>query len=341
VQERDGIRLVKAPDLLRGRLRSGWDIWNTIKRMAYLLPKSFDLVHSVDSRPACILPAMVLKELKGTKLVLDWGDWWGRGGTISERCGNVADRLFAPVETFFEEEFRRFADGSVVLTSALERRAVSLGVSADSIIRIPHGADVEGIRPLDKCQARQMMGINLQTPILGYVGLLPPRDESILIGAFEMMKNLDKRLRLFIIGNSNVNIPTPFVESGCIVKTGRLKYEYLQQYIACCDIMLLPLRDSIANRGRWPSKIGDYLAAGKPVITTRVGDAATLIEEEECGMLCEDTPEDFALKTLDLLYHPDWIEEMGHRARKVAETKLDWCILTDQLERFYFKVLNR
>ncbi len=341
VQQRDGIRLVKTPDLLAGRLRSGWDVWDTINRIVYLWPDRFDLVHSVDSRPACILPAMVLKNSRGAKLVLDWGDWWGRGGTITERPGNPADRLFAPVETFFEEGFRRFADGTVVLTSALQRRAVALGVPANSILRIPHGADVEGVRPLDRRQARQAMDIDPRTLILGYVGLLPPRDAGFLFRAFEIMRAHENRLRLFIIGNSNVTVPAPFVELDCVVRTGRLTYEDLQRCIACCDVMLLPLNDSIANRGRWPSKVGDYLAAGKPVVATRVGDVANLIEEGRCGVLTDVAPEDFALSTLDVLCDRVRLDEMGSNARKVAEDKLDWRILTDQLEQFYLQVLGK
>jgi glycosyltransferase involved in cell wall biosynthesis len=273
-------------------------------------------------------------------LILDWGDWWGRGGTIIERPGSVADRLFSPIETFFEEKFRRFADGSVVLTSALAQRALSLGVPTKNTLRIPHGADVEGIRSSDKCQARKMLGIGLKSHVLGYVGLLPPRDASLLIGAFNILRQFDDNLLLLIIGNSNMNIPSPLIEQGYIVKTGRLDYERLQLFIASCDIMMLPMRDSIANRGRWPSKIGDYLAAGKPVVATRVGDVADLIREGDCGLLSEATAEGLAQTTYALLCDPDRIEKLGKRARTVAETKLDWRILTEKLERFYLGILH-
>ena len=56
-----------------------------LNRLIYLWPRQYDLVHSVDSRPVCILPALMLKKLRQTKLVIDWLDWWGRGGTITER----------------------------------------------------------------------------------------------------------------------------------------------------------------------------------------------------------------------------------------------------------------
>jgi glycosyltransferase involved in cell wall biosynthesis len=340
IQERDGIVLVKTPDLLFGRLRSGWDVWDTMRRIGYLLPLSFDLVHSVDSRPACILPALVLKKLRRTKLVVDWGDWWGRGGTIVERSTNLTERLFAPVETFFEEGFRGYADGSVVLNSALERRALELGVAAHSIVRIPHGADIEGIVPLEKNAARKELGVSPEMPVLGYVGAMFERDADLMIHAFEIMQAQDLGVMLFLIGNTKVRLPRRFLDSGSVIVTGSLSYKRLQLYIACCDVMLLPLRNSVANRGRWPSKISDYLAAGKPVVACRVGDIAPLIEEGRCGVLTHDSPEDFATKTVEILRQHDLLEEMGRNARKVAETKLDWRLLTDQLERFYLYILN-
>ena len=104
--------------------------------------------------------------------------------------------------------------------------------------------------------------------------------------------------------------------------------------------MLLPLKNSVANRGRWPSKVSDYLSSGKAVVASRVGDVAALIEEGQCGVLAEDSPEDFASKTLEVLRHPDWVDEMGRNARRVAETKLDWRLLTDQLEQFYLRIMS-
>ena len=341
VQERDGIRLVKTPDLLAGRLRSGWDVWDTINRIVYLWPGGFDLVHSVDSRPACILPALALQKLKGTTLVLDWLDWWGHGGTIVERPGGLGDRLFGPIETLWEESFRRCADGTVVISSSLRERAISLGVAPNSIVRIPYGADVEGIQPGARGAARSALGIDPGVPVLGYVGLMFERDASLLLHSFALIRAQDPRVKLFLIGNTNIRVSAPLLEEGAVVLTGRVSYERLQQYIAACDAMLLPFKDSVANRGRWPSKVCDYLAAGKPVVATRVGDVEALMQKGCCGVLAADAPADFASATLAALGSRDGLARMGQNARKIAETDLDWRILTDQLEQFYLQVLGK
>jgi glycosyltransferase involved in cell wall biosynthesis len=340
IEEREGIKLIKTPDLLAGKFRSGWDMWDTLRRVGYVMHERFEIVHSVDSRPVCIFPGLVAKQWKGAKLVIDWGDWWGHGGTARERSTSRMERLLEPIETFFEEGFRCFGDGSVVLTSALERRAVALGVPGDRIVRVPHGADIERVCPLNKAQARVAIGIDSGARVVGYVGSIFPRDADLLARAFGIVQRSEPRTRLLLIGNCNVRVPEPLMNEGAVFRTGPVSYELLQQYIAACDVMLLPLRDSIANRGRWPSKIGDYLAAGRPVIASRVGDVANLIEEGHCGLLSDDTPENFASKVLHLLADRNLLAEMADCARMTAETKLDWNLLAKQLEGFYQRIAD-
>src|SRR4030095_12941543 len=50
----DGVEVIEAPDLLIGRGRTGWDPWNTLRRMLKLRDRSFDIVHAFDCRPAVV-----------------------------------------------------------------------------------------------------------------------------------------------------------------------------------------------------------------------------------------------------------------------------------------------
>ncbi|MGH7447633.1 MAG: hypothetical protein ACRELT_08735, partial [Longimicrobiales bacterium] len=62
-------------------------MWNTMWRTCMLAREQFDLIHAFDSRPVVILPALAVRGTAGAPLVLDWADWWGRGGVIGERSG--------------------------------------------------------------------------------------------------------------------------------------------------------------------------------------------------------------------------------------------------------------
>ena len=228
----------------------------------------------------------------------------------------------------------------MVISSALKNRALSLGVGAEHLVQIPFGADVDRLLPRDKMAARRRLDLGKGKKFLGYVGTISANDLDLLMHAYEQLYESDNRIRLILIGRSGVNKAdlNPKIIDG-VMLTGEITYEALQDYIAACDVMWLPLRNTIANRGRWPSKISDYLAAGRPVAATAVGDLAALFSKAEIGILSKDEPEDFARATQQLLARPD-LEELGRNARRVAETELSWDILTDRLESLYHDILR-
>jgi glycosyltransferase involved in cell wall biosynthesis len=131
------------------------------------------------------------------------------------------------------------------------------------------------------------------------------------------------------------------VSHDAVIETGYVDYENLVRYLAACDILMLPLCNTISNQARWPSRINDYLAVGRPVVTCPVGDVSLLFREHNIGLLADDNPQHFARATLSLLEDQALREEMGSNARRIAEEQLSWENLTGQLETFYHKILNQ
>ncbi len=342
VSTQDGLTYIGSPDMFTGKARSGWDAWDVFRRILYVLPKRFDIVHSIDSRPVTVLPALICKYFRNAKLILDWGDWWGRGGTIEGRSTSVLETWFAPIETFFEEAFRRYADGTIVLSSALKERAIALGVNPKTILLTTTGADVEHVQPINKSVARKLLNLELDKKIIGYVGIIYKEDLELLTQSFLHISRMDPTIQLMLIGRKSpesLNLPSEVLKK--VIFIGDVSSEGLHKHIAACDAMILPLKNNILNRGRSPAKIGDYLAAGKPIIATRVEDICSMIEDGKCGVLTNDTPEDFAQETVELLSKPEMIDELGKNARTLALTKYDWRLLTARIEDFYYNLCAR
>ena len=339
INEKDGVKIVKTPDLLKGSMRTGWDIWDTIARSIFLSRQRFDIIHCVDTRPNVVFPGLFLRAKNGGKLVMDWGDWWGRGGTIKERNGGFLEKIFEPIETFFEENFRKYADGNVVLSNVLKKRALSLGISSDSLITIPHGSDTFNIIPRSKKNSRVKLKFDQNKKIMGYLGAIFQSDAELLVSSFRKVKKQIPDAILLIIGNCKADFPVELLNNKSIIKTGKLDFAIMLDYISVCDIMLLPLKNTIANRGRWPSKVCDYLAVGKPVVATKVGDICQLFENKQAGFLSNDNVESFSKNIIQALGLEN-LELNEKSARKIAIEQLDWKILTKKLEKFYTKILN-
>ncbi len=334
-----GVTLVESPDVLWGSLRSGWDLWNVISRIAWTRKWHFDLVHAFESRPVSILPALYWQRRRQARLVLDWCDWFGRGGSVEERPNPFIRATLRPIETFFEEHFRARADGTTVINTTLRQKAIDLGVPPQTILLLRNGSDIENLYPRPQSEARRAIGLPVDEPIIGYVGAIFHRDADLMARAFDLVCAA-RRARLLLIGYCNLPVERLVKSPESVIRTGHLCYNELGLYLAACDVCWLPLRDSGANRGRWPLKLNDYMAVGRPVVTTAVGDMITFFQKYPIGLLARDDPQDLADKVLALLDDPQQRETMGRQARHLAETVFSWDRLAEPLESFYHNVLE-
>jgi len=339
-----GVRVVETPDVFWGRGRTGWDPTDALRRMWWLVGKKFDLVHGWDCRPVVIGPSLFARRLSrkiGCALFLDWCDWWGRGGTQSERPGGPARILYEPVETFFEEAFRRNADGTTVISEPLRERAASLGVPRERIWLLPQGCETVDWPADARDSARRQLGIASGAEVVLSVGVLLPRDGELLFEAMRIVAGENARAQLIVVGKHGTTIPRDLLERGIVKETGFVPAEILTQYMQACDVVAVPLADTLAGQARWPSRANRFLAAERAVVMTRVSDLAALLERERAGIITEPSPAAFAAGLLAALRLPDERASIVSRAKALAAGPLAWSKLAATLEGCYATVMNR
>jgi hypothetical protein len=105
-------------------------------------------------------------------------------------------------------------------------------------------------------------------------------------------------------------------------------------------VCVLPMCDTIANRGRWPSKINEYLAAGRAVAITDVGDVATWVRNRGCGVVADAAPMPFAGAIVDLLGSPDARGAAEANAAALARGPLAWSNIAEDVADHYEHVLG-
>lgn len=334
-RELDGVKLVESPDLLWGAGRTGWDPWNAISRTKWIRQQRFDIIHTVDTRPAVSLPAMLARRQSGAKWVADWTDWWGRGGATEEREGWLVRKLIGPIEQLFEEKPRRYADGTIVISRALGRRAQALGVPGE-ILYLPPGADSDSIRETSRLEARARFNLEPDGKYIGYLGNIYQRDADLLFDTLDRLEATDAKL--LMVGDPGCRIDERLRPR--VTVTGRVPFNDMLDHLSACDVLALPLSDTVANRGRWPSKVNEYLAVGRPVVACDVGDVANLLRDNGIGLLTRPEAGEFAARLDELLRDPDRSRSMGESARHIAQTSYSQDAIADKLERFYRGVVT-
>jgi glycosyltransferase involved in cell wall biosynthesis len=334
----EGVHVIEFPAVLSGWARSGWDPLDTVRRVTAVMRDELgrpDIVHAFDSRPSVILPAIYLAKRSSAPLVMDWADWWGRGGTIESRhAGRLTRVLTRGPETWFEEAFRHRAKRTTVIAGALAERARGLGIPRDSIALIRQGCDTLEIVPVETAEARRRCGLPEGVPLIGFEGSLLDDDRALLVRLFKALKATDQRVELLVIGGRELpDLPG-------LRRVGFVPRNQLSDYLGACELFVLPLNDTVANRGRWPSKINDYLSSGRPTVATRVGDLELLFSRHKVGLLGSEVDGSFISACIRILGDPVERVRMGANARLLAETELSWARICDGLLRVYQDALE-
>jgi len=223
----------------------------------------------------------------------------------------------------------------VVISRALGLRAESLGVDGRSILYLPPGADPAAIRTTSVSAAREKCGLAFSGPVIGYLGNIYQRDADLLFETLAALKA--PQARLLMVGEPGCRAPESVKDRVTI--TGRLPFDKMVDHLSACDVLALPLSDTIANRGRWPSKVNEYVAVGRPTVACDVGDVAGLLRDNDIGLLVRPDAGEFAARIDELLADPLRSQAMGDRAREIARTTYSQDAVADMLEDFYCKTI--
>jgi len=335
----------------------GWSPVGTVYRIWTSLRRKYDIVYGFSHKPVDFLPASFARTFRRSFYITDWCDWWGKGGLFENikyfrrhdmRLSWIKKMILAAydrVEALFEEFVPRRADFITVICHALYKRAHTIGVKEKNLLLLVSGADTENIQPMNKTSARERIGLNKisddwrEMSLLGYTANYH-LDEDFLLDAFSRVCRARPDVRMLVVGaefrqseekmkNWGLKIFNA-AGSGCltpehnIIHFGRRPFRDMGAFLGACDILLLPMTDNVYNRGRWPHKIGDYLAAGRPIIASDVGDTPLLLRGRDVGYIARPDAADFAEKTIQLLSEREKWETFGANARNLAETELNW-----------------
>jgi phosphatidylinositol alpha-1,6-mannosyltransferase len=140
-----------------------------------------------------------------------------------------------------------------------------------------------------------------------------------------------------MVGDPGCRVPPELKDR--VIITGRQPFNKMLDYLSACDVLVLPLSDTITNRGRWPSKVNEYVAVGRPTVACDVGDVAGLLRDNDIGLLVRPDAAEFAARIDELLSDPARATAMGDRARDVALTLYSQDAVAGRLEDFYRRTI--
>jgi glycosyltransferase involved in cell wall biosynthesis len=160
----------------------------------------------------------------------------------------------------------------------------------------PSGVDIEHFEPAVRLRNEQPSG---RRPVAGYVGVIDERLDLDLIGQLAAeLEDWD----ICIVGPVVKIDPASLPQAPNLTYTGPRAYGDLPAVLAGFDVALMPFALNDATRSISPTKSLEYLAAGLPVVSTRIPD---VVADLSAVVTLADDGEEFATACRKLLVDDD------------------------------------
>ena len=176
---------------------------------------------------------------------------------------------------------------------------------------------------------------NIPHPRLGFFGVI---DERFDIELLDRVAAARPAWQFVIIGPVVKIEPETLPKHKNIHYLGGKKYDELPEYLAGWDIALLLFARNESTRFISPTKTPEYLAAGKPVISTSIRDVVRPYGELKLVEIT-DTPDEFihaAEKILASPAHQEWLTKVDAFLKEISWDKT-WAqmsnLITEVIER--------
>lgn len=234
----------------------------------------------------------------------------------------------------FEQKTLAHADKIFVINKGLKDYCVEMGAAENKVEVIPAGVDLKRYNPrLEASDLKDKFGIASDDRILFFMGWIYDFSGMKEV-ADELVETDDPHLKVMIVGEGDLyqylkNFTDKYNLQDKLILTGKVDFEQIPQYISVADICLLPAYKNEIMENIVPIKMYEYLAMGKPVISTKLPG---IIKEfgKNNGVVYIKKSEEVLQKYRELIENDDITDEQI-KARKFVE-KYDWNKITDDFE---------
>jgi glycosyltransferase involved in cell wall biosynthesis len=220
--------------------------------------------------------------LRGTRLIVDTGD----AITALARQSRLRGPAGLAATALLERTADRLADAIVVRGSAHARLYAERGRDATVI---PDGVDVDQfVAPHDGRERRASLdaGDALVVGVLGSVVWNPSLGLTYGWDLVEALAELRDAAIVGVVIGDGSGVPHLTARAGALGVADRLRfvgrqpYQSLPGWLAACDVCLSTQTNDIVGQVRTTGKLPLYMASGRYVLASRVGEAARVLPSE-------------------------------------------------------------
>jgi len=224
-------------------------------------------------------------------------------------------------QKYFEKKALYCYDGLALMTKTLIDHYKKFQGRLPFMLHLPMTVDLNrfqgNIKPIN----------NFKQPYIVFIGFMNDRKEgvNVLIEAFSKIASNFNDLKLYLVGPKTYDTPNHYKLINKLQLTDRvfIMGEYHRDKIPSilknAELLVLPRPESKQAQGGFPTKLGEYLATGRPICATKVGEIPLYLEDEASVYFAKPGSVDsFSDAMKRALSNPDKAYKIGLKGKEIA-----------------------
>jgi len=205
-------------------------------------------------------------------------------------------------------------------------------VPSDKLIVLPNAVDVERFKPDPSLGIQTRASLQLTGhPLLVFVGSFYQwHDISTLLKAFVIVLKAHSDARLVLVGDgvereAMMKFSQNLGVEHAVQFTGFVSHTEVFRYVNAADIAVVPVPDMKQEMWLSPMKLFEYMASGKAIVASAMGQIKDVIQDRQNGLLVPAGDEKALANAVKILIEDVPLRtRLGEQARNDAVQSYSW-----------------
>jgi glycosyltransferase involved in cell wall biosynthesis len=282
-----------------------------------------DVIYSYHPPLTTALSAMLVGFFRRRSYVVDIQDLWPDTLEATGMLNNK--RVLGIVEWVCQLVYKR-ASRLIVLSPGFKKRLVEGGVSESKIDVIYNWCDEAALRNPDHCSVQLCENGNRNLLFAGNLG--HAQGLPAVISAAKILQERRIPVNIVLVGDGVAKSEAEDIvrkdELENVFFVPRIPMMEVGSLLAKADMLLVHLTSDPLFAITIPSRTQAYMAVGKPIVMGVEGDASNIVEQADCGVICEpNNAQSIAAEVEKLaLCSREELDCLGDRARSFYDMNM-------------------
>jgi glycosyltransferase involved in cell wall biosynthesis len=302
--------------------------------------KKFDIVVCISPPFFSLMTALIMSKIRHTPFIIDIQDLYP---DTAIELGKLKNNLLIRIWRAIETTIYKNASAIIVISQGFKSEIIKKGINSNKIFVINSWVNTNRFHPEKVPNRKKTLGLAdyFVVLFLGTIGYAQGAENIVETAA---MVSKHKKIKFLFIGGgvekNRIMQKTQDAQIDNVLFLPPQPFEKIPSFINAADVCLVSLVRRRLYEITIPCKTYEYLAMGKPIIMAAKGEAASLIRDNNCGIVTEpECPEALRDAVLDIYNDPQEAERLSKNSR-LAALKYSEKVLLPEYKKLICQICN-